>query len=167
MNVVMDACSVINLNNGGALETVCSIATIDVQIGPIAGGECSEGCASALAELHQAGLIQYLTDTPLDADAFLEFVEEHGLGDGEAECIMLADLDAETVICCDDMKGRKKAKSILGENRIIGSIGLLKWAVDDGLISVTQAHESYVLMKDAGGFLPDVDAHYFGDSGAN
>ena len=161
MNVVMDACSVINLQNGGVLEIVCSLVAINVQIGPIAGGECSEELAETLAVLHDAGLIQYLTDTPLDADMFLKFVDEHRLGDGEAECIMLADLDAETMVCCDDMRGRRKAQAILGEERIVGSIGLLKRAVAHDLISGPQAFASYELMKAAGGFLPDFDNEYF------
>lgn len=59
MNVVMDACSVINLHNGGVLRTVCLIDGIDVQVGPIVGGECSENCAAALAGLHDDGLLEY------------------------------------------------------------------------------------------------------------
>ena len=161
MNVVMDACSVINLHNGGVLEVVCSNAVAKFQIGPIAGGECSEECAGALAALHGAGKIEYLTDTPLDADEFLDFVAEHRLGAGEAECIMLAALDAQTFVSCDDMRGRKKGTLILGEERVTGSIGLLKMAVAKGVISVAHAFASYSQMKEAGGFLPEVDEAYF------
>lgn len=161
MNVVMDACSVINLQNGGALAAVCSIAGLKVQIGPIVGGECSEGCAAVIATLHDSGLLEYLTDTPLDADEFLEFVGEHRLGDGEAECIMLAALDDEAKVCCDDMRGRKKAQAILGDERLVGSIGLLRDAVTCGLLSAAQAYLAYMQMRDAGGFLPDISEDYF------
>ena len=161
MNVIMDACSVINLHNGGALEAVCSIAEFNFQVGPIVGGECSEGCAAALAMLHDAGLLEYLTDAPLDAEKFLEFVSEHRLGEGEAECIMLAELDAGAIVSCDDLRGRKKTQVILGDDRLIGSIGLLKQAVACGLMTETQANSAYRCMKDAGGFLPDLTEEYF------
>ena len=161
MNVVIDACSVINLHNGGVLEVVCSIGEINVQIGPIAGGECSEGCAEPLANLRDAGNLVYLGDSPLDAEQFLDFVDEHKLGDGEAECIMLAALDADSWVCCDDLRGRKKAQAILGEGRLVGSLGLLKLAVGSGLLTPHQACEAHARMKEAGGFLPDVVEGYF------
>jgi predicted nucleic acid-binding protein len=157
----MDACSVINLHNGGVLEVVCSIESIDVQIGPIAGGECSEDCATALANLHEAGRLEYLEDTPIDADEFLEFVAQHKLGDGEAECIMLAELSETATVCCDDMRGRRKTEAILGQDRLVGSLKLLKQAVTEGLFAADQAFAAYELMKGAGGFLPEIDAGYF------
>lgn len=161
MNVIMDACSVINLHNGGVLEVVCAIEAIDVQIGPIAGGECSEDCAIALANLHEAGQLEYLADTPIDADEFLEFVAQHKLGDGEAECIMLAELSETAAVCCDDMRGRRKTEAILGQGRLVGSLKLLKQAVAEALLTADQAFAAYDLMREAGGFLPEIEAVYF------
>lgn len=164
MNVIMDACSVINLHNAGLLSTVCAIEGITVQIGPIAGGECSEDCALELATLHDDDDLVYLSDTELDSEVFLEFVNANKLGDGEAECILLASEDANAVVCCDDMRGRKKAIDLLGEERLMGSIRLLKIAVESGVIAPHEAFAGYERMRVAGGFLPDIDQEYFEDS---
>lgn len=114
-----------------------------------------------LASLNEAGLLEFLEDTPLDADKFLEFVAEHKLGDGEAECIMLAELSETTIVCSDDMRGRRKAEAILGQGRCVGTLKLLKQAVAEGLLPADHAFAAYELMKDAGGFLPEIGAGYF------
>lgn len=161
MNVIIDACSVINLHNAGVLETVCSMEGINVQIGPIAGGECLEDCAESLARLHAVGNLEYLEDSPIDGDDFVEFVAEHKLGDGEAECILLAQIDQTASVCCDDMRGRRKAQQILGAERLVGSLKLLKMAVCQGLLPAREAFDAYERMKQSGGFLPAIPEEYF------
>lgn len=163
MNVIMDACSVINLHNGGVLALACSLDIGEFRIGPIAGGECSADCAKTLAALHDDGLIHYLADSPLDGDDFLAFVDDHRLGDGEAECIMLAALDEDSVVCCDDMRGRKKVVALLGEERLTGSIGLLTRLVANGHMDSDAAYTAYLTMREHGGFLPDLQPGYFED----
>ena len=94
MNVILDACSIINLHNGGVLRCVCCIPHFHVQVGPIVGGECSEDCALAIASLHTDGDLEYLEDNEIEVDDFLSFVDQNRLGDGESECILLANLDS-------------------------------------------------------------------------
>lgn len=161
MNVILDACSIINLHNGGVLRSVCSIPKIHVQVGPIVGGECSEDCALAIASLHTDGDLEYLEDNELEIEDFLLFVDENRLGDGESECILLANLDGQSAICCDDRRGRLKAVELLGEERVLGSIRLVKIAVDNGLMEPAEAFAAYEQMRKLGGFLPTIEIGYF------
>lgn len=163
MNVIMDACSIINLHNGGVLRCICSIPNVHIQVGPIVGGECSEDCALAIASLHSDGDLEYLEDNDLEIDYFLTFVDENKLGDGESECILLASLDEESSICCDDRRGRTKAIELIGEERVLGSLRLLKFAVHHDILDPTEAFEAYELMRAAGGFLPTIEIAYFGE----
>jgi predicted nucleic acid-binding protein len=63
--------------------------------------------------------------------------------------------------CTDDKKARTVAKSIVGADRVIGSIGLLKQAVTCGLLSPDEAYMAYKKMVAAGGFLPEIQLDYF------
>ncbi|WP_374405391.1 hypothetical protein [Pelagerythrobacter sp.] len=111
--------------------------------------------------MNEAGSLEYLTDTTLDADTFLEFVDRYRLGDGEAECILLAEIDNDAVVCCDDLRGRKKAIMLLGEGRLIGSLALLRMTVEGGQLDSQGAFTAYQQMRDAGGFLPELGLDYF------
>lgn len=157
----MDACSIINLHNGGVLRCICSIPDVHIQVGPIVGGECSEDCALAIASLHSDGGLEYLEDNDLEIDQFLDFVDQNRLGDGESECILLACLNEESSICCDDRRGRTKAIELIGEERVLGSLRLLKIAVQHNLFDSSEAFEAYELMREAGGFLPTIEIAYF------
>ncbi|MXP09716.1 hypothetical protein [Pseudoblastomonas halimionae] len=117
----------------------------------------------AIASLHTDGDLEYLEDNQLDVDEVLNFVDEKKLGDGESECILLANLDGQSSICCDDRRGRAKATEFLGEERVLGSLRLLKMAVRVGLIVPVEAFAAYELMRDAGGFLPTIGIAYFED----
>ena len=163
MNVILDACSIINLHNGGVLRCVCCIPHFHVQVGPIVGGECSEDCALAIASLHTDGDLEYLEDNEIEVDDFLSFVDQNRLGDGESECILLANLHSQSSICCDDRRGRLKATEILGEERVLGSLRLMRIAVQNGLLESAEAFAAYELMRAAGGFLPTVGIGYFED----
>lgn len=161
MNVIMDACSIINLHNGGVLRDICRIEGLHIQVGPIVGGECSEDCALAIANLHTDGDLEYLEDNVLEIDEFLKFVEETKLGDGESECILLANLNDHSSICCDDRRGRIMGAELLGEDRVFGSLKLLKIAVQNDIIQPIEAFEAFELMRAAGGFLPTITLAYF------
>lgn len=161
MNVIIDACSIINLYNGGMLRRICELQDLEILVGPIVGGECSVDISPVIADLHDGGLLRYLADNDLDSDEFLIFVGEAKLGDGEAECISLARLDQNSVICCDDKRGRMKGVEILGDGRVFGSLRLLKMAVEREIINANEAFEAYELMRGAGGFLPDITIDYF------
>ena len=161
MNVIMDACSIINLHNGGVLHCVCCIPNVRIQVGPIVGGECSEDCALAIASLHSDGNLTYLEDNQLEIDDFLAFVDLNKLGAGESECILIAFFDGQSAICCDDRKGRAIATELIGEERVMGSLRLLKIAVQHDILSSDQAFEAYELMCASGGFLPPLGIAYF------
>ena len=54
-----------------------------------------------------------------------------------------------------------KAKSFVGEDRVIGSLRLLRWCVEETVISCDEAHAFALQMIKAGGFLPDMGHEFF------
>jgi predicted nucleic acid-binding protein len=96
----------------------------------------------------------------ISSDVYLDLLNQHELGEGETECLALA-MQRPYAFCCDDRKARHAATTVLGSDRVIGSLRLLKWSVAAGLFSTAQATEMYETMKAAGGFLPEINAARF------
>ncbi len=107
-------------------------------------------------------MITLLDDADLDGGAFLELLAQHNLGQGETECLAYA-LEFGYVISTDDRKTRRIIKSTLGEQKLIGSIGLLKNCVESGILTANEAKHSYDAMVRSGGFLPDLSQDFFDD----
>lgn len=160
MPFIIDASSLINLHHADALESACSVDGKDLLITPLVLGECNVPCASKLMQLNAAGRVQFIDDSVIPADLFLSLLNDYGLGDGETESIA-----ASTVLklpfCCDDRRARNLAKSILGEDNVFGSLRLLRWCVEGGILACATAHASFESMKQAGGFLPNMEASFF------
>jgi predicted nucleic acid-binding protein len=160
MDVVVDACSVINLTNVGALQHVLSLQACRLAVGPLVITECHGDAAAQIAGAEADGLLDYVNDDDFPADRYLELLDEHELGEGETECIAVAELEGFTV-CCDDRRARHIAKGVLGEGRVIGSLRLLKWCVEEEILTCEQAHGYSVQMRSAGGFLPAMGHEFF------
>jgi predicted nucleic acid-binding protein len=64
-------------------------------------------------------------------------------------------------VCTDDGRARAAVANEIGSVRLTGSIGLLKSAVHQGLLSASDAYVAYQLMIASGGFLPRLPPHYF------
>lgn len=122
--------------------------------------ECQVGSAAAILELQAADAVGFLDDDIVPTDLFLDLLAEHDLGDGETECIAICHINGNSV-CCDDRKARKLAQSILGNDRVIGTIRLLRWCVEDGLIDCQLAFALFRKMRAAGGFLPATQQEFF------
>lgn len=95
---------------------------------------------------------------PLDASAisattYLELLDQYGLGEGETECLAAAKT-GDYLMVSDDLRARNVAIDLLGTNRVMGTIGLLRIAVAKNLLTRGQAFASYQLMRSLGAFLP-------------
>jgi predicted nucleic acid-binding protein len=160
VDLIIDASSVINLDNAGALEIVAQLQKRNLCLSPLVIGECHPTCAAKLAELEKQGAIWFVDPEKISAEIFLQLLEEHDLGEGETECIALA-LKHPFVLCCDDQKARNVATNLIGAERVVGSLRLIKWCVADGLLTSTAAFKIYQSMKAAGGFLPELNQSWF------
>jgi len=159
VNIILDTCSLINLVNGEVFSSVLALPDRFV-VGPIVLGE------AGLREVDQAlrdQRLDFLDDGQLSADQFLRAVEEHRIGDGEAECLVAA-THFGYCICTDDGRARRVAVALLGSSRLTGTIGLLRATVSAGFLKVQDAYDAYAKMLACGAFLPTVSQKFFGTS---
>lgn len=161
MRYAVDSSSVINLINAGALGLVCGLERSELWLPPLVVDECGPSGAAAILEVCGQGSLHLVNDDTVPADLFLGLLNAHGLGDGETECIALALLDDELGVCCDDGKARSTARALIAPDRVIGTIRLLRWCVEEALIDCGQAFDLFRRMKAAGGFLPDTEQAFF------
>jgi predicted nucleic acid-binding protein len=156
----MDSSSLINLSNAGILEYVLDLERCNFIVTPLVLGECNGDCGVTLVQTRDSGQLEFLNDNDIDADHFLNLLDDLQLGAGETECIAAA-LGRQYLICCDDRKAREAASNLIGQHRVIGTIKLLKWCVEEQLYNCTQAFDHFLAMKGCGGFLPDMQQQYF------
>lgn len=160
MPLLIDACAAINLHNCGKLALVCSLPGISIELSPIVVSECGLGCAAEIISLETAGLIRFVPDDEISTDRFLELVAEQDIGDGELESITVCEATGRS-FCTDDGAARRLASRLLGAARVMGSLRLLKMAVEASLIPCSEAFAGYLTMRDNGGFLPQLETHFF------
>jgi predicted nucleic acid-binding protein len=160
VDLIIDASSVINLSNADALKVVAGLSNLNICVSPLVVGECEPTCAAELLALQDQGAIRFVDPNEVSSERFLALLDEHELGEGETECLALL-LDGDYVFCCDDGKARRVAIALADEGQVVGSLRLLKWAVEAGHCTAEEAFEYYERMKDAGGFLPDIALRWF------
>jgi len=158
--IALDASSLINLSNADALEVALGIPNTNFLISPIVAGECHADCVAEFVRLSATCSIQFVQDNEIDADAYLELLALHDLGQGETECLIVCAAGGHS-ICCDDRKARAVATAMLGQDRVLGSLRLLKLAVEHGQATPANAFQMYQAMVTAGGFLPDLPFEWF------
>lgn len=158
----MDACSVINLINCNQLESCCNIPHLTFYIGYSVYDEvCKIESQKAVLDDHIAQGTIVLFENDIEIDTLSELYKKYALGDGETEAIAIA-MQNNMIVCCDDRKARNAAAKELGGTKVVGSLTLLKNAVEASIIKCTKAFDSYIDMKDKGGFLPSsIDNHFF------
>ncbi len=160
VHLLIDACAVINLHNCGKLATVCSLPGIEIALSPIVVSECGVGCAAEIMALQAAGHIHFVPDAEISPDRFLDLVAEHDIGDGELESIAVCEA-TERSFCTDDAAARRLASNLLGATKVMGSLRLLKLAVEASLLKCTEAFAGYLEMRSNGGFLPELGTNFF------
>lgn len=160
MRLLIDACAAINLHNCGQLAVVCELPNVEIAMSPIVVSECGLDCAGEIIALHAAGRIHYVPDQEISPDRFLELVTDHDIGDGELESIAVCET-TNRAFCTDDAAARRLATNLLGGQKVMGSLRLLKLAVEASLLKCTDAFAGYKQMRDSGGFLPDLANDFF------
>jgi predicted nucleic acid-binding protein len=161
---LFDASTTINLLNGELFDKIISQDDRAWAIGPVCLEECAKDDGQAgetLRRLVAEKRLVQLDDSKLSAVRYAAILEEHGLGEGESECLAFAELDSDMVVLCDDKRARAVLSRQLGAVRVSGSLGLLKNAVASGSLAAEAAMDAYLKMRSAGGFLPDIPDAYF------
>lgn len=154
MIVVLDASTLINLDNGEAFAQVLSIPGRSFQVSAEVLRE-SRTVAVAIKTAVQQGQIALVDDNAIDAAEYEDAIAEWQLGPGETECILAAK-SLGCSVACDDGAARKVIRREIGVERLTGTVGLLRDAIAAGLTTAEAAFESYQQMKRRGGFLPDL-----------
>lgn len=154
MIVVLDASTLINLDNGEVLAEILSLPGRTFQISPEVLRE-SRTVAEAIKEAVERGEIDLVDDTVIDADKYENALSVWELGPGETECILAAKILGCSV-ACDDGAARKVIEQEIGIHRMTGTVGLLREVVAVGLITEENAFKAYQQMKRLGGFLPNL-----------
>lgn len=127
---------------------------------PIVVSECGLGCAAEIMALEAGGHIHFVPDDEISPDRFLELVTDHDIGDGELESITVCET-TDRGFCTDDAAARRLAINLLGAPKVMGSLRLLKLAVEASLMECTEAFSGYNQMRDSGGFLPNLPDDFF------
>jgi predicted nucleic acid-binding protein len=161
LNVVLDASSSINLHRSGLLEVVLALSSFGYvfYLGYIVRDECGD-LQEFLDTQARTGNLTMLPDNALTPQEFTDVLNLYDLGLGETECIALAK-QLSLSVCTDDRAARKAAAEHIGENRVFGSLRLIRECVCRGLIPAQDAFLAYETMKARGAFLPCVSAAYF------
>ena len=162
MIVLFDASALINLVKGAAFEIILALPRFEFMVGPIVLQECvgSDEVVNVVRKAVDDGRVGLLDDSQISGALFLSLLEQFRLGPGETECLTFA-VDSDAVMCSDDLKARQVAAGEFGEDRVTGSLGLLRDAVRTGVTTAHVAWEAYERMKQEGAFLPDLSRNFF------
>jgi predicted nucleic acid-binding protein len=160
VRLLIDACAAINLYNCGKLALICSLPNTEIALSPIVVSECGLDCAAEIIALEATGRVLFVPDGEISTDRFLELVAEHDIGDGELESIVVCEA-TDCAFCTDDAAARRLASNLLGAPKVMGSLRLLKLAVEASLLKCTDAFAGYLEMRDSGGFLPELATDFF------
>lgn len=147
-STIIDASSLINLDNGGVLNAL--IEGGKFVFGPAVEAEVGDALADAAL---QAGA-KLLDDSVIPASVARSIAMKFELGDGEMECLTFCEFDPELRMCSDDAAARRAANIRFGPGRVVGTIGLLREAVAAGILSCATAKTGYAKMLDAGAYIP-------------
>jgi predicted nucleic acid-binding protein len=160
MDMILDACSLINLINGGLLQKIVALASTQFHVGEILlEQEILDNVQKLKVNTLIANKDLSLLPSNILLSQFIALKNKYGLGDGETECIALCK-NLNFAISTDDLKARKCAKTELGSQFVFGSLYLMRELVRAGTISCQEALTAYKEMITHGGFLPNVDATY-------
>jgi predicted nucleic acid-binding protein len=155
---ILDACVLINLINGKALDVVLKLVSHEFAVGPQVRTECANQYQVLDAAFQDT--LHLIDDSDIPASVYLRFLAKYELGLGETECLTTAFIKGANV-CTDDQRARKMCQEVLGSHRVYGSARLLRETVQAGLLSSVAAINSYELMRKNGAFLPRLPIAYF------
>ncbi len=151
MNIVIDTCTLINIEKSGCLEYIQTIPSINVLVGDIVYEELSARNNTILTTL--GGRIERIDINEISIEEFTHLISVENLGEGEAECIAIG-RELGVLIGTDDGKARKYVSNNIGCENLIGSIGVIRQCVRHQIKTAAQAYRGYKKMVSAGAFLP-------------
>jgi predicted nucleic acid-binding protein len=160
VNVVIDSCSVINLHNVDALDIACRLTRCRFWVCPSVLAECRAESAARLLALNDSGLLSFINDREMPAARVLDLLAQHGLGDGETQAVAACEA-FNFALCSDDGPARRLATQLLGADRVLGSLRVLRWCVQEELVKCRAAFQLFVSMRELGGFLPSTRHEFF------
>lgn len=153
MIVILDASTLINLDYGGVLPAVLSLPNRDFQVSETVRKE-SKTVVVAIEAAVECGDIGWVDADLVDATDYENALSMWGLGPGETECILAAQV-LNCTVACDDKAARRVIQRKLSAIGLTGSIGLLGDVVLERAMTMPQAYAAYQSMKAHGGYLPD------------
>ena len=155
MQYVIDSSVVINLSNVDALSVLHALPDRKFWVTQAVVDECWPTCGDDLATEIATRRLSVVDDTHIDASNFLDLLDTHSLGRGETEAIVACD-QLGFALCCDDKRARALGRKVLGACRVSGTIAILRWCINDTIVTAQTAYAMYQQMRKKGGFLPDV-----------
>ena len=161
MDIILDACSIINLINAGLLQRVVALASIEFHVGEMLLEDeiLNDVQKIKVNTLVSDGKISVI-ETTVPMSEFIKLKEKYNLGNGEVECIVLCK-SLRYYISTDDLKARKSAIAELGKNAVKGTLFLIRELVINNYISCEDAMIAYKSMITKGAFLQALDEDYF------
>lgn len=150
MSLIIDSCSLINLTKAGLESTVRMDPCVTLCAGPVV---CDEVWGERGRET--GGVPRdLLVELPEDVDGVVlsNFMEEHRIGPGEAESILLADR-LNAFFFCDDRRARAVAVELLGGDRVVGTLGLAMHRARTGR-DLRGSFDDYDHARREGAYLP-------------
>lgn len=152
--LVIDASGIINLLGGGVAAGTLGSIEPRSEVTPAIETECNAKgeTAAGFRALLESGLLERC-EVEVSAEELTSFVETHELGLGESEAILACRLIGRD-LWCDDKRARNVATDMLGNERVIGTLGILYQLVHLRELNAVDAFTSYQAMIAAGGFLP-------------
>lgn len=152
MLTCIDSCCLVNVINSGFSHALIGAGNRSFQFQGLVEDEIQRH-EETVHELQQAGLLISLSGRTIFASEVADIVNRHNLGLGEAECIAISAKNG-CALASDDRRARTVAISLLGRERVTGSIGLIRDALQSGAVSKIEAESAYRAMIAGGAFLP-------------
>jgi predicted nucleic acid-binding protein len=157
--IILDSSSLINLINSEVFDEVLKIPSAEFYIEGMVRRE-TVSHKDTVDVLLATGKILLIDENSVSGRRFLEIIDTLEIGDGESECIVIAE-EGGFLVCSDDRKARTATAKTCGDQSLTGSIGLLKQAVSAGLIDTATALAAHAVMCEKGAFLPPADSTTF------
>jgi predicted nucleic acid-binding protein len=160
MNVVLDACTLINLINGEVLQKIILLPRFIFNVSDnLLDQEILDQAQKLYIEVLLNDGHLKLLESNVTLSEFTNLKNEYDLGDGETECLALCKKN-NLHFASDDFKARKCGVKELGEQRVVGSLFFLRESVANQVLTCDEAKNGFALMKSKGGYLPKVDEAY-------
>lgn len=152
MSIITDACSLVNIYKARLDGFAQSDPCMRLCLGPVVTEEVWGNASHDGAFLVPRGWARELTEA-VESEEFASFMSAHRLGPGESECIILAERYGYFMLS-DDKRARRVAASILGEDRVLGTLGVALNLARTGSARLESVFRDYDNARRQGAFLP-------------